>query len=83
MGKVTRHYFDHHSLCIMYFYFPAFFLTSTLRSHTTGEFHGSHTGSILPSQFRKRSWENYPSDVDQKIMEHALNTLDFVQKVGL
>ena len=25
----------------------------TLRSHTTGEFHGSHTGSILPSHFQK------------------------------
>ena len=25
----------------------------TLRSHTTGEFHGRHTGSILPSQFQK------------------------------
>ena len=25
----------------------------TLRSHTTGEFHGSHNGSILPSQFQK------------------------------
>ena len=25
----------------------------TLRSHTTGEFHGSHTGSILTSQFQK------------------------------
>ena len=25
----------------------------TLRSHTTEEFHGSHTGSILPSQFQK------------------------------
>ena len=26
---------------------------STLRSQTTGEFHGSHTESILPSQFQK------------------------------
>ena len=24
----------------------------TRRSHTTGEFHGSHIGSILPSQFQ-------------------------------
>ena len=27
--------------------------TLTLRSHTTGEFHSCHTGSILPSQFQK------------------------------
>ena len=39
----------------------------TLRSHTTGEFHGSHT-------------ESY---VNQKINEHALNILDSVQKFDL
>ena len=27
----------------------------TLRSHTTGEFHGSHARSILPSQLQKQS----------------------------
>ena len=32
---------------------PHNLLISSLRSHTTGEFYGSHTGSILPSQFQK------------------------------
>ena len=27
------------------------------RSHSTGEFHGSQTGSILPSQFQKNDRE--------------------------
>ena len=40
-------------------------------------------GRFYPVSFKKRSWENYPSDVDQKITEHALNILDCVQKVDL
>ena len=54
-----------------------------LHTLTTREFHSSHTGSTLSSRLQKTIVKNCSSDVNQKIMEHALNILDCIQKVDL
>ena len=50
-----------------------------LRSHTTGEFHGSHTGSILPSQFQKTIVKKLSVRCGSKNYEICLDILDCVQ----